>query len=59
MLRLSHSEEKTTVMPLELFLGASPTSCRALTDAMPGLLGYQVMLVAELSSADPGVASRK
>ena len=53
-------EERITNMPLELALGASPTgllmramhrTLRVFTRLMPGLLGYQIMLVARASRA--------
>jgi hypothetical protein len=49
-------EEKLTVIPLELVLGISPHGTvmrglnlllRVLTRLAPGLLGYQIMLVAK------------
>ncbi len=44
--------EKLTVMPVELVLGTSPNLLlRALTRALPGLFGYQIMLEAEPASA--------
>ena len=51
-------QERSTVMPLELVLGLSPESLpmrpltavlAGLTRLMPGLLGYQIVLVARNS----------
>ncbi len=51
-------QERSTVMPLELVLGLSPVSLpmrivnrllAGMTRIMPGLLGYQIVLVARNS----------
>ena len=53
-------EERMTNMPLDLALGISPTSfvskaihrvLRVFTVLMPGLMGYQIMLVAHEGSS--------
>jgi hypothetical protein len=55
-------KEKMTVMPMELVLGLAPRGrimklisgvLAFFTAAMPGLLGYQTVLVARAKKADP------